>query len=366
MPDDKKKDPQDEEIVVVEVDGKGKAIKADEEDSSDEDKTKKKKLGAKGDSSDEDGTDDDADEEDGEEEPDSKGDERIGREDTEAETNRRDARRRERQETKRRRNEARDRNKRELEFLRRRNEQLERRFSDIEVRTGSNELLAISQRIDSVKASIKTAEEVMAESVKKGEGNDLVEATIIRDELTQSLNQLLQARHQSEQQARSPARPPDPELVSHAEDWRSENPWWTPGGRDPDSKTVSAIDNALMREGGYDPTTQDYWDELTRRVRKRLPHKFEGENGNGRGRTHDDNEDDGEQEEKDDTRRKGGSGPKFSTGGRERPLRKNEVYVNPERKAALMELGVWEDPVLRKKYLKRYQEYDREHSATRN
>ena len=40
-------------------------------------------------------------------------------------------------------------------------------------------------------------------------------------------------------------------------------------------------------------------------------------------------------------------------------LKKNEVYISPERKSALIDAGAWEDPVLRKKYLRRYAEYDR-------
>ena len=56
-------------------------------------------------------------------------------------------------------------------------------------------------------------------------------------------------------------------------------------------------------------------------------------------------------------------GPQFRTGGRERPLRKNEVYISPDRKEAMIEAGVWDDPVLRNKYLKSYSDYDKQASA---
>jgi len=36
------------------------------------------------------------------------------------------------------------------------------------------------------------------------------------------------------------------------------------------------------------------------------------------------------------------------------------VYISPERKEALIQAGVWDDPVLRNRYVKRYQEWDRE------
>jgi hypothetical protein len=42
---------------------------------------------------------------------------------------------------------------------------------------------------------------------------------------------------------------------------------------------------------------------------------------------------------------------------------RKEIYVSPERKQALIEAGVWDDPVLRMKYVKRYAEYDRTNKA---
>jgi len=47
--------------------------------------------------------------------------------------------------------------------------------------------------------------------------------------------------------------------------------------------------------------------------------------------------------------------------GRERQLKKNEVYISPERKDAMVEAGVWDDPELRQRYLKQYATYDAEH-----
>jgi hypothetical protein len=42
---------------------------------------------------------------------------------------------------------------------------------------------------------------------------------------------------------------------------------------------------------------------------------------------------------------------------------RQEVYLSPERKQALVDAGVWDDPVLRMKYAKRYAEYDRNAKA---
>lgn len=342
MADEKKKD-EDEKIVMVsdhgELDDSGKP----KEKAADKEEVESK----------EDDEAEESEEEEGSEE-------RVGHSSTE-EDERRESRRKERQATKVRRREARDRNQRELTFLRQRNEQLERRFSQVESRTGQNEVLAVDQRISQIKASLKTAEEVMADAVEQAKGKDFSEARRIHDQLRDDLNQLTQVKSQIEAQAKEPrTQEPDPALRALADEWREEHSWWKPGGSDDDSKVVSAIDAQLTREGGYDPTTQDYWDELSRRVQKRLPHRYKKA---AKAVELDDEEMDDEEEE--EAPRRSSKGPKFSAGGRERPLKKNQVYVSPERIAALKDLGAWDDPILRKRYLKRYQDYDREH-ATRN
>jgi hypothetical protein len=38
---------------------------------------------------------------------------------------------------------------------------------------------------------------------------------------------------------------------------------------------------------------------------------------------------------------------------------KRQIFVNPERKAAMIAAGAWDDPVKRKAMLKRYADYDK-------
>lgn len=123
-----------------------------------------------------------------------------------------------------------------------------------------------------------------------------------------------------------------------------------PSKGDEDSLIVSAIDTALAREG-MDPETPEYWDELSKRVNARLPHR--SNTGNGKDTT--------------ETAGRGGKrqsrGPSFRTGGRERPLKANEVYISPARKEAMVEAGIWDDPEQRQRYLKQYASYDAEHGS---
>jgi hypothetical protein len=122
-----------------------------------------------------------------------------------------------------------------------------------------------------------------------------------------------------------------------------DHSWWDPNGGDNDSRTVSRLDQAMVNEG-FDPTTPEYWDELSRRVEEALPKRYA--QGNGKAEP-----------------KKKSTGPRFSTGGRERPLKKGEVYISADRKAAMVEAGVWDDPELRQKYLKSYSKYDSENRA---
>jgi hypothetical protein len=98
---------------------------------------------------------------------------------------------------------------------------------------------------------------------------------------------------------------------------------------------------------GFDPTQKDYWDELRTRTEAAIPSRSDSRTGDRGG-------------DKSGNGRSKNRGPSFRTGGRERPLKPNEVYISAERKEAMIEAGVWDDPVLRNKYLKSYSDYDKQ------
>jgi len=269
----------------------------------------------------------------------------------------REARRQERRERKERQHAARERDKRELEFYRIRNEELEKRFSNLDARVAQSEATTIDQRLTQIRSQIQVAEQVHAKAVSDNAGDDATEALRIRDQLRAAETRLQEARERvvesAERRRSAPAERSTvpPALVQKASAWMEKNNWYKPDRSDEDSAIVGAIDDKLMAEGRFDPTSDAYYQELTKRVQRRLPERFQASN--------DDDDDEGDDEP---TTRKPSGGPKFMSGGRERTLRKNEVYVTPERKAAMIESGAWEDPVLRAKLLKRYQQYDKDHS----
>jgi hypothetical protein len=297
----------------------------------------------------------DDDESDDDEDEDEDDDEEEGRlaDDEDDDDEKRDRRRQERKTRRQRQKEARDRDKKELDFLRRRNEDLERKFSseiaDLDARIGQSEVQQIDQLIGRKKADIKLADQVIAKAISSGDGDAYAEAQNIRDGLRDELTRLTYAKQTVS--SRSERKAVDPALVTHAQEWMRDHSWWDPNGSDEDSRAVSRIDAQLVQEG-LDPTTSDYWRELSNRVEQALPHRYHsnGDASGGRGTT---------------TKKKtqANKGPTFSTGGRERPLRKGEVYISPERRQAMEDAGVWDDPELRQKYLRQYAKYDREHGV---
>ena len=273
-----------------------------------------------------------------------------------------------RREEKKRKREQRQRDLTELRFLRQRNDALERRQSQVEARQGQAETLQIDSRISELEQRIREAEGIHAEAIKKGAGDEATEALRIRDQLRDGVGQLKQIKDNQAREAQASRRPPgpDPQVIARAQGWMSENSeWFDPQLRNEDSLVAKAVEDNLYREGRLDARTDAYWEEYNKRLAKRLPHLFKG---GKKVATEDDDDDEGgedEAESREDARRSTPRGPRITTGGRERPLKKNEVYVNAERKAAMVEAGVWDDPVLREKYLKRYQSYDREHGTPR-
>ncbi len=269
---------------------------------------------------------------------------------------------------------SRDRERLEFNFLLKRNEDLEKRLMRIEGRTAQNETASIDQRINQLDAQIGSADRILAEALKKPNGGgaeEFTEALKIRDQLRDQRAQLAAGKAEKERSEKAEqayndsnsmaSRPsmeptkPDPRVIRHAREWANQHDWFDFSAEDEDSRIVRAIDEALSNEG-WDPASPDYWEELSTRVKRRLPEKFK--NG-ARSRAEDD-----EDLDEDEDERPKKTGPKFSSGGRERPLKKGEVYVSAERKQAMKDYGVWDDPVARNRMLQKYAQWDAELAAS--
>lgn len=255
----------------------------------------------------------------------------------------RERRRLEKLERKERREKAISRDKLELDFLRKRNDELERRMSTQEVRAHNADLANLDGHIQKALNEVGMAEQVIAKAVAAGNGEDVAQAMRYRDQAMTRANQLGAMKNQAVHQPATPQQPAIDDLTLHyAQQFVSENKWYDPQGRDEDSAIVLAIDQALVKDG-YDPKSEEYWEELRKRASRRLPEKFSARSP---------------------VQREPRGGPAIGSGKEHAPgSTRREVYISPERKQALVDAGVWDDPVLRQKYVKRYMEYDRTNRA---
>jgi hypothetical protein len=257
----------------------------------------------------------------------------------------RERRRLEKQERKQRRDEAIKRDKVELDFLRKRNDDLERRLSAQEQRAHTADLRGFDAEIARAQQEAEMAEKVIAKAVAAGNGDDVAQALKYRDAALQRAQQLAWQKQQTAQNAPTTQPAQDDAAMAYAREFVQENPWYDTRGGNEDSAIVLAIDQALSKDG-YNPSTEEYWDELRRRAARRLPERFKSS------------------KEPVQQKREARGGPQVGSGKEHAPTStRKEIYISPERKQALVEAGVWDDPVLRNKYVKRYAEYDRQNKA---
>jgi hypothetical protein len=271
-------------------------------------------------------------------------------------------RREERRERRERVRRAIERDKREMQFLRTRNEQVEKRLMALESRTTGTEKAEIDSRLNYLNQQIELAEQVHAKAVSESNGEDATKALQIRDQIREQVRAVKALREKLDAPPQAERAPPVSEakerVAAFAKVFMSRVKWYDPSGKDDDSAMVLALDNGVVRDG-YDPSTPDYWRELEKRVRAKMPQKFKA----AAAEPNDDDEDDEDEVPSQPVNaKKPAGGPKLpsnSTGSGNG----NTVYISRERKQAMIDAGVWDDPVLRKKYVKRYAEWDRQNAG---
>ena len=90
---------------------------------------------------------------------------------------------------------------------------------------------------------------------------------VVKAEYEEKQKQQEQTPKQEEQKSSVPPRQ-DPKAVA----WASRNSWF--GQDEPMTLTAFSHHKKIVEELGIDPTTDDYYEELDRRIRADFPHKF--------------------------------------------------------------------------------------------
>jgi hypothetical protein len=253
----------------------------------------------------------------------------------------RERRRHEKLERKDRRGKAINRDKIELDFLRKRNDDLERRVSAQEHRSHQADLNGIDAQIAKSTHDVSLAEGIIAKAIESGNGSDVTQAMRYRDQAI-ARAQHLSREKQNTEKLPAPKSTLDDATMHYAREFIKDNPWYDAQGRDEASAIVLAIDAALSKDG-YNPQTEEYWDELRSRSARRLPERFGKDSSQSRAPR---------------------GGPVISSGrDNGSTSTSKEFFLSKERKQALIDAGVWDDPILRDKYAKRYREYDKANRA---
>ena len=137
-----------------------------------------------------------------------------------------------------------------------------------------------------VETQMATAEQELARAIEIGDTNGVVEAqrkitklAIENDRAQQAKVQqeryAQQAQAQQRQQVQQPMpqqqpRRPDPK----AESWAQRNEWF--GSDEAMTYAAFGIHKKLVEDEGFDPTSDDYYNELDKRMSGEFPHKLNG------------------------------------------------------------------------------------------
>lgn len=233
-----------------------------------------------------------------------------------------------------------------INALKKQNQALESRLANLETRTSGAELARVDKVIDDTQVQIEYSKMKMREAVANQDGDAVVKAQELMYESQRKLEALNNIKANATKQMSAPKQNinvPDPMVQEMAADWMAKHKWYDPQGKNLDSEIAQRIDKTLTEEG-FDPSSQDYWDELDDRLKKYVPHRFENSNVQR-----------GDRSQRTPPR-------SIVTGsGRENApnTRSNEYRINPERVAAMKESGAWNDPVRKAAMVKRYMEHDR-------
>jgi len=223
-----------------------------------------------------------------------------------------------------------------LQLLQRQNQELMERLSVVERKTHAGELAKIDRAVEDQQLRLEYAKRKIAEATRAQDGDALAQAQEMWYESRQQLDALNNFK-KANAAAPKQVPAPDPRVQKMAENWIRRTDWYDPQHRDTDSKIIKQIDEELTASG-WNPATQDYWDELDDRAKKYLPHRYDsGYNApNQRSRPRNMQTSTGRESSNSGTGRRG------------------ELILEPEQVRAMKEAGFWDDPVKRENMIKRY------------
>ena len=159
------------------------------------------------------------------------------------------------------------------------NEELNKRLfsKENEVQSMGKRTLAMSEK--QLTDKIALAREVYLEAFEEGEKEKLLNAQEMLNEAQGDLRAVNSAKARYAQQAQQAVEQPVvqqqqvPQAVSDpkAEQWASDNNWF---GKDNIMTAAALAIDAELKSEGYDPSDNDFYQEIDNRIKTSFPHKF--------------------------------------------------------------------------------------------
>ena len=167
----------------------------------------------------------------------------------------------------------------QVEALLKQNQELNTRLQSKsnEVTNISRHTLDLSEK--QLTDKIALAREVYLEAFEEGEKEKLLNAQEMLNEAQSDLKQVTSAKANYERQAQQPvAQPPaqqqqvaQPATDPKAEEWAASNEWF---GKDNIMTAAALAIDAELKNEGYDPNDNDFYQEINNRIKDTFPQKF--------------------------------------------------------------------------------------------
>jgi hypothetical protein len=156
---------------------------------------------------------------------------------------------------------------------------VQRHMKNLESRTQSLDQGFLVETEGRINSQLSIVEANLQDAVERGDGKAVVESQKLLNQLSLQQDRLRTAKAQPRQQAYLP--PPPTELTQNhsrpdpkAEAWAEEREWF--GANQEMTEWAFRVHDQLASEG-FDLKSDEYYDELDRRVKKAFPQKFQAD-----------------------------------------------------------------------------------------
>jgi len=148
------------------------------------------------------------------------------------------------------------------------------------VRTETLDKSLVSEVDNRLKVQEQLAKDKLRAAIDMNDVDGQIEAQRMLAKLVVD-NERLQA-HQNTQRQRQSAPPPQPQPTytppppepdAKAQSWAQRNQWF--GSDEVMTLAAFSVHKKLVENEGFDPSSDDYYNELDRRIRSEFPHKFQ-------------------------------------------------------------------------------------------